>query len=60
MISKNATAPQTAKAGRVVRNPDFLNPRSKIDVASQGSGAGNDQSGADNKPPGIADFELLA
>ena len=59
MISKNATEPQTAKAGRV-RNPGFLDPRSKIEAAGHGTGAGNDQSGSDNKPPGIADLELLA
>lgn len=64
MISKNAAEPQAArgrhaKAGRV-KNPALLNPRSKIEAASGGSGTGNDQSGTDNKPPGIDDLKLLA
>jgi hypothetical protein len=59
MLSKNTAEPRDAKAGRA-RNPALLNPRSKIEAASGGSGTGNDQSGTDNKPPGIDDLERLA
>ena len=61
MLSKNesqAVPGRGAKAGRI-RNPAPLHPRSKIEAASGGSGTGNDQSGTDNKPPGIDDLELL-
>ncbi|HEX5718319.1 MAG TPA: hypothetical protein VF179_19310 [Thermoanaerobaculia bacterium] len=63
MLSKNTAEPQAApvrhKAGRA-KNPALLDPRSKIEAASQGTGTGNDQGGTDNKPPGIDDLELLA
>ena len=62
MLSKNelqAAPRRAAKAGRV-RNPPPLPPRSEIEAASAGSGTGNDQSGTDNKPPGIDDLKRLA
>jgi hypothetical protein len=59
MLSKNTAEPHDAKAGRA-RNPALLNPRSKIEAASGGSSTGNDQSGTDNKPPGIDDLGRLA
>lgn len=60
MLSKNTAEPQAAPAkARKVKNPALLSPRSKIEVASGGSGTVNDPPGKD-KPPGIDDLELLA
>jgi hypothetical protein len=62
MLSNNANAPQAAplpasKAGGTAPSGAILDPRAPIEVASQGTGAGNDPVGMDNKPPGAFDTE---
>ncbi len=62
MISKNPAESQTspvpaAQAGAGV-TPPLMSPQSPIEVASTGTGNGNDQVPPD-KPPGVGDLDPL-
>lgn len=58
MISNNPAEPQAQKpeteAGKAA---PALDPRSPIEVASTGTGAINDPSATDNKPPRVGEFD---
>ena len=50
--------PRDAKAGQPAAT--VLDPRTPIEVASTGTGTGNDPVGTDNRPPGVYDADSLA
>jgi hypothetical protein len=65
MLSNNPNESQTsqlrdAKAGTAQPSATVLDPRSPIEVASTGTGTGNDPIGTDNRPPGVYDADSLA
>ncbi|HEY0556573.1 MAG TPA: hypothetical protein VGG20_20125 [Thermoanaerobaculia bacterium] len=61
MISNNSTEPQAQHpetgAGKAA---PAMDPRTPIEVASTGTGAINDPSGTDGKPPKVYNLDLLA
>jgi hypothetical protein len=60
MISNNPAEPQASPASDAETGTALPDPRRTIEVAPGGGGTIYDPSGTDNKPPGIADFDLFA
>jgi len=62
MLNKNSTEPQAApvrdaKPRKAKSRAAVMSARSRIEAASGGTSTGNDQSGTDNKPPGVCNPE---
>jgi hypothetical protein len=63
MLSNNpneSQAPQVGDAKPGQPSATVLDPRAPIEVASTGTGTGNDPVGTDNRPPGVYDADSLA
>lgn len=60
MVNDKPAESQAVPANAGAAETPVLDPRSPIEVASDGSGTVNDPSASDTKPPGAADLELLA
>ncbi|HBL26328.1 MAG TPA: hypothetical protein DD490_05780 [Acidobacteria bacterium] len=58
--SAELQASASSEAKHAAYETPVLNPRSPIEVASAGGGTTGDPAASDNKPPGVADFDLFA